>query len=394
MPIYKNAPHRFFHPSLAQVRLFSRRRNIAMPPFIAGRELSRRFYIEAVRPILDAHVAALPHAAALIGSGSDVLGFDDELSTDHDWGPALSIFLRDKDAGHAAALVAVLREQLPHLFHGYPVDAIDAPDEPGTRIMCSVPTGPVNHRVSATTLRAFVWEHLAYDIDQPIAAADWLTFPAQKLRAITAGPLHHDGIGELTALRERLAWYPRDVWLYLLAAGWQRIAQEEHLMPRAGHAGDELGSSLIGARLVRDIMGLCFLIERQYAPYPKWFGTAFKRLGCAGDLTPLLWRTQQAGSWQARAAALCAAYEQLARAHNALGITEPLPTTVSSFHSRPFTIIHGERFANALRAQIADPGVARIAARRLIGSIDQISDSTDIRSDAAWRPLLRTLYNA
>ena len=363
-----------------------------MPPFIAGRELSRRFYSEAVRPILDTHFAALPHAATLIGSGSDVLGFDDKLSTDHDWGPAMLIFLRDEDAGHADALAAVLREQLPHMFHGYPVDAIDAPGEPGTRIMHSVTTGPVNHRVSATTLRAFLWEYLAYDSDQPIMAADWLTFPAQKLRAITAGVVHHDGVGELTALRERLAWYPRDIWLYLLAAGWQHIAQEEHLMPRAGHAGDELGAALIGSRLVRDIMSLCFLIERQYAPYPKWFGTAFKQLACAADLAPLLWRAQQADTWQARADALCAAYEQLARAHNALGITEPLPTTVSSSHNRPFQVIHGERFANALRAQITDPAVQGIAARRLIGSIDQFSDSTDIRSDAAWRPLLRALY--
>jgi hypothetical protein len=365
-----------------------------VPPFIAGRELSRRFYIEAVRPILDTHFAALPHAAAHIGGGSDVLGFDDELSTDHDWGPALTIFLRDEDAGHTDALAAVLREQLPHMFHGYPVDAIAAPDEPGTRIMQIVATGPVQHRVSPTTLRAFVWRQLSYDSAQPIVAADWLTFPAQKLREITAGTVHHDGVGELTALRARLAWYPRDVWLYLLAAGWQRIAQEEHLMPRAGHVGDELGSALIGSRLVRDIMSLCFLIERQYAPYPKWFGTAFKQLACATDLAPLLRSAQQADTWQARAAALCAAYEQLARAHNALGITEPLPATVSSFHNRPFQVIHGERFAEAIRAQIAEPDVQRIAARRLIGSIDQLSDSTDIRSDAAWRPLLRALYTA
>jgi hypothetical protein len=47
-------------------------------------------------------------------------------------------------------------------------------------------------------------------------------------------------------------------------------------MPRAGFVGDELGSALIGSRLVRDIMNLCFLLEKQYAPYPKWFGTAFQ----------------------------------------------------------------------------------------------------------------------
>src|SRR5207237_6360337 len=116
---------------------------------------------------------------------------------------------------------------------------------------------------------------------------------SQHLRELTMGALHHDAIGELTELRERLAWYPHDVWLYLLAAGWQRIGQEEHLMPRAGYVGDELGSALIGSRLVRDIMNLCFLLEKQYAPYPKWFGTAFQRLHSAQEIGPLLWRAQQ-----------------------------------------------------------------------------------------------------
>lgn len=52
--------------------------------FIPGIELSRRFYAEAVRPILDAHYPGLPHAAAHVGS--DVLGYDTEMSTDHFWG--------------------------------------------------------------------------------------------------------------------------------------------------------------------------------------------------------------------------------------------------------------------------------------------------------------------
>ena len=35
---------------------------------------------------------------------------------------------------------------------------------------------------------------------------------------------------------------------------------------------------LTAALLVRDVMRLAFLIERQYAPYAKWFGTGFARL--------------------------------------------------------------------------------------------------------------------
>ena len=55
------------------------------PPFIPGLELSARFYREAVRPLLDARFPGLRHAAARLGRGSDVLGFDTEMSMDHDW---------------------------------------------------------------------------------------------------------------------------------------------------------------------------------------------------------------------------------------------------------------------------------------------------------------------
>jgi hypothetical protein len=52
--------------------------------------------------------------------------------------------------------------------------------------------------------------------------------------------------------------------------------------------------------------------------------------------------------------------------------------------------LHG--FADALLARIADPAVRRIAVRPPIGGIDQVSDSTDLVSHAAWRPTLRGLY--
>jgi len=345
-----------------------------------------------VRPLLDAHFPDLPHAAALIGPGSEVLGFDTEMSMDHDWAPNVVLFLRDQDAGLKAPIKETLAEQLPHLFQGFPVDSVPFPDEPETRVMAPRSEGPVQHSVYPMTLRAFARRWLAWEPDQPLEPADWLTFPSQVLRSVTAGAVHHDGTGELSAFRRRLAWVPHDVWLYLLAAGWQRIGQEEHLMPRAGFVGDELGSAVIGARLVRDIMNLCFLMERQYAPYPKWFGSAFRQLSCAADLAPILWRAQQAATWQVRETALGEAYETLARWHNHLGITEPLPEKVSNFHSRPFQVIHGDRFANALREQIADPAVRKIAERGLLGSINQFSDSTDLLSYVSWRPVLRKLY--
>src|SRR5437763_2050168 len=92
-----------------------------MPDFIPGLALCEQFYREAVRPVLDAGFPGLPHSAALIGSRSEVLGFDSEMSTDHDWGPRVMLFLPEE--AHARlreALPAALERALPPLFRGYP----------------------------------------------------------------------------------------------------------------------------------------------------------------------------------------------------------------------------------------------------------------------------------
>ncbi len=363
------------------------------PAFIPGLELARRFYWEAVRPVLDAEFPGMRHSAALIGSGSEVLGFDTPMSTDHHWGPRAMLFLTEAEAEqYREAIAETLRWNLPHRFLGYPTNfSAPDPNDKGVQILRATEDGPVNHRVETLTTSGFFLQYLAFDLAQEIEPCDWLTFGEQKLRTITAGGVFHDDLG-LEAIRARFAYYPRDVWLYMLASGWQRIGQEEHLMYRAGHAGDEIGSALIAGRLVRDLMRLCFLLERQYSPYPKWYGTAFKGLACGPELVPILQRTLQAETWQERGDTLVEALEYVARKHNALGITEPVPASATPFWGRPFRVIWGGRFADATVAQISDPAVRRIVDRGLIGGVDQFSDSTDLIPDTRQRAKLRALY--
>ncbi|MBO5670086.1 MAG: hypothetical protein J6S41_00925, partial [Clostridia bacterium] len=68
-----------------------------MPEFIKGRDLCRDFFREIARPILDEHFPCLQYSAGLLGYGSDILGYDDEISTDHMWGPRFYLFLRPED---------------------------------------------------------------------------------------------------------------------------------------------------------------------------------------------------------------------------------------------------------------------------------------------------------
>ena len=65
------------------------------PPeeFSSGITLARDFFDEIIKPLLAEKTPGIPYAAALIGPGSDVLGFDTPISRDHDWGPRLPLFL-------------------------------------------------------------------------------------------------------------------------------------------------------------------------------------------------------------------------------------------------------------------------------------------------------------
>ena len=126
-----------------------------MSEFIPGLELSRLFYIEAVRPILDAEFPGLNYSAAILGSGSEVLGFDTVRSTDHHWGPRLMLFLSEADHPlYAGRIREVMRHRLPHQFHGYPTNYVDHPLEAdkGVLLLQAIDHGPVIHRVDVLTV--------------------------------------------------------------------------------------------------------------------------------------------------------------------------------------------------------------------------------------------------
>ena len=361
--------------------------------FVPGLDLAEAFFEEAVAPVLAEHLPDLAYSAALVGPGSEVLGFDDPMSTDHHWGPRLMLFLEPAVLQEKGpALRTLLGNTLPRSFRGYPTNWTQPdPNDGGVQHLEPSGDGRVNHRVELFTLRGFFDDYMGLDPVAPLSAADWLTLPHQKLRSACAGRVFRDDL-DLAAIRRFLSWYPHDVWLYVLASSWSRIGQEEHLMGRAGLVGDELGSAVIAARLVREVMRLGFLMERTYPPYPKWFGTAFAHLACASLLEPVLKQVLGAGSWREREGALVPAYRHMAEMHNALGITAPLSTEPSSFWGRPFTVIHGERFAESLRAAVRDPEVAAIAEKGLIGSIDVVSDNTDLLEHAGLRGAVRSLY--
>jgi hypothetical protein len=337
-------------------------------PFIPGLRLAGEYYAEVVRPLLEEGYPCLAHSAALLGWGSEVLGFDSPRSTDHNWGPRLQVFLAADAGADADEITGMLAQRLPATFRGHPTVFPSSQD----------PLGAARHWVEVTRLRSWLEGQLGFDPTRPVALLDWLAAPTQRLAEVTAGAVFHDGLGELTEARARLAWYPPDVWRYVLACQWRRVAQEEAFPGRCAEAGDELGSVIVTGRLVRDLMRLCLLMGRRYPPYSKWLGKAFARLPAAAGIGRSLTGALSATGWPAREQHLCDAYEAAAALHNRLGLTRPVEAQTRPFYERPYRVLGADRFAAALREAITDPQVRELPA---MGAVDQFIDNTDALSD-------------
>jgi hypothetical protein len=177
----------------------------------------------------------------------------------------------------------------------------------------------------------------------------------------------------------------------MVACQWRRLDQEEPFVGRAAEVADELGSRVIAARLVRDIMRLCFLLERRYAPYSKWLGSAFRRLDASRSLHAPLLAVLTAVDYPTCEAALVEALERVAELQNALGITSPVDPQARLFHSRPFRVIGSHRFVDACLERVDDPWLRSLPR---IGGVDQFVDSTDVSSDAAQARVMRTAFES
>ena len=338
-----------------------------------GIELSRRFYLDVVRPWLNVAAPGLPHSAALIGYGSELLGLDDEMSKDHNWGPRVHLFLsRESFDLHAHRLVGAFSAAAPKHFLGEPIAWRSRPHPAASGREAA---GATDHGLEIHTLEGRLEGAFALTSVDNLGPLQWLGLSEQRLLGFTAGDVFNDDGARLSKIRAALAYFPQDVWLYKIACQWRRIAEEQAFVGRAGIVGDDLGSRVIASRLVRDVMRMGFLLERRYAPYAKWLGSAFAKLPLSAALLPLLERVLRAEEWRERSDALAAAYLVLANRQLADGIGDKFEPIIGPYHDRPFPTINADDLVEATLKGIVDPVVKALP---VVGSLDQVTDLTPV----------------
>lgn len=320
----------------------------------------------------------LGYAAARLGSGSDVLGLDDDMSRDHDWGCRLTLLVDEDARDQVPRIGQMLEVALPERFGGFPVRFAVTWDS------------SVSHQVEVATVADFAASRLGVDWTGALSVVDWLSVTGQSVLEVIAGPVFTDRTRALAPARALLAWYPPDVERYVLAAGWQRLCQSLPMVGRTAEAGDELGSRLLSARLADDLLWLAFALSRRWAPYAKWRGTVFRSLPVAARLGPRLDAAASAPGWADREDALAAACEMLLGTQRGRGLPTP-ESAVIPFFDRPYRTVD-PAVPQGLLASVTDPDVARLPP--MVGSIEQWVDCTDVLSSPGRRSALQAAYRA
>jgi hypothetical protein len=238
-----------------------------------GLELACEYYRQVGEPALRRDFGELTGrlAVGLAGPGSECFGFDDEISRDHDWGPAFSIWLTPDDYQKYGRDLQKTYDSLPQVFMGFgPRRA-----SPGEEI-----------RVGVCTISTFYTIYTGLN-HIPSSLNEWAAIPESSLATCTNGRVFADPLGEFSRWRQALLdFYPEDIRLKKIASRCFTMAQSgQYNLPRSLQRGELFAASWSISQFCADMMSLVFLINRRYAPYPKWLHRAVKELPVLGELT-------------------------------------------------------------------------------------------------------------
>lgn len=232
-----------------------------------GIELSRAFFEEYGRPMLENEFSdILPLlCVGLFGSGSECFGFDDEISTDHDFEPSFCIFIPDEQTldRRTAFLLERAYAKLPKEFEGY------------SRNMLA-PVGGARRGVLRTG--EFFKEKIGSETGE-LTLTEWLSLPEQALAEATNGEVFFDNFGEVSKIRESLAVFPEDVRRKKLAGNLLIMAQSgQYNYKRCIDHGETAAAQLAVCEFVKSAMSVIFLLNNKYQPYYKWAFRALRNL--------------------------------------------------------------------------------------------------------------------
>lgn len=246
-----------------------------------GLELARQYYETFGKEMLkEQFPQILPKLAiGLVGSGSECYGYDDDISRDHDFEPAFCIFLPDEDIvdRRTAFLLERAYTKLPKEFLGLKRSPVD-------------PVGGSRHGV--IRMGDFFSEKVGSP-DGKLTLAQWFSVPEYGLLEATNGEVFEDHLGQFSAIRERLRFFPEEIRLKKLAGRLLLMGQAgQYNYNRCVARGETAAAQLAVFEFVQSTVHSIYLLNNAYMPYYKWSFRGLKGLprlnGLSEDLEYLL----------------------------------------------------------------------------------------------------------
>lgn len=178
---------------------------------------------------------------ALVGTGSECLGFDDAISEDPDFTKRCQLFL-------PADIYETNKERLQSYFKNYAYGTV--------QVEC---------------ISEFYQRYTLYP-EGPQCEKEFRRVPQDLLCTATNGEVFLDNFGSFTHIRQRLlAYYPEDIRLRKIAYELNQLAQSgQYNLPRMLQRDDTIAASLALHQFVHHYMLLVHLFNKSYAPFYKW----------------------------------------------------------------------------------------------------------------------------
>ncbi len=241
--------------------------------FVPGLELSKRFYETYGKPMLEKEFSEfVPYlAVGLVGEGSDCMGFDDETSRDHDWGPGFCIWI-------PARLEVEIGRKLRECYDALPEEFL------GHR---RVKTAQGSSRLGVMTIEGFYQKYAGMRED---GSFDWRGMEDASFLAATDGEVFSDPEGTFSKIRAELQkGYPEEIRFLKIAEDCAKISQTgQYNYFRMLSRGDRMTADAMLMECTRHIMRLWHHLNNAYCPHDKWLKKSTERLPGGGEVVALL----------------------------------------------------------------------------------------------------------
>ena len=237
-----------------------------------GLDISREFYLQHGKPMLEEQFGDVIDriAVGLAGEGSECLGFDDDVSRDHDFDAGFCLWITEEDEREFGFRLERAYAKLPKEFMGLKRGKLS-------------PVGGNRHGV--ITIESFYTRFLGAP-DAPDSVERWLKTPSCSLASASNGEVFRDDLGVFSEVREKLmAGYPEDIRRKKLAAHTVFMAQSgQYNYPRCLARNEQGAAQLAVFEFVKHTISTIYLLNNRYEPFYKWAYRGLTKLSVLGNM--------------------------------------------------------------------------------------------------------------